>query len=331
MRTLLKIISLYLLISISLFANVEKIDEYKVDLYYANGIMIDMNVTKIKHEEKWNDIVDDMLISNEKEYKKIANIKISYNASQGFIDDVFESAEQVISNEWGWKGFSEYLRTFLEIVYLQESYDTHVPDLTAQVKAYKESIKLGHGVIVIAHSQGNYYTNEAYEELDEWMKDYFHMFGVATPANHVAGFPVDDAASPYVLFHNDFINFVVTALPSIAAHNFYESYMKEETAKKMINDFIIDEIQKHLKASSQWAVSEYLLRKKYSAGNYRSYALIKVKHLFDASIIMDEVVYPFHARGKLYKVIDSTGGAGWVQASSGGTEVVDSWIGQTED
>ena len=43
MKILLKIISL-LLVSISLFANAQKIDEYKVDLYYANGIMIDMDI-----------------------------------------------------------------------------------------------------------------------------------------------------------------------------------------------------------------------------------------------------------------------------------------------
>jgi len=338
MRTLLKIISLSLLVSISLFANVKKIDECKVDLYYANGIMIDMDVTQAKHEKKWKRIVEDMFISNPEEYKKIANAKISYNASQGFMDDVFESAEQVMSNEWGWEKFSIFFRTYLETHDIQEAYDTHIPDLTKQVTAYKESIKLGHGVIVIAHSQGNYYTNEAYEKLDSWMKDYFHMFGVATPANHVAGFPVDDGAAPYVLFHNDFINFIVTALPSnlddtrhhgfpsIDAHDFYESYMKEETSKNMIIGFIIDEIQKHSKTDSQWELDNELNK---GTKDYK----ITLKHRFDTTItsMQDVEVYPFNASKKLYHVVDNTDGNGWVKASCGGEEVFDSWSGQGSD
>jgi len=337
MRTLLKIISLSLVVSISLFANIPKIDECKSDVYYANGIMLDMDISEEEHDAKWKGIVKKLFLSNPEEYKKIANAKISYNRSQGFDDDIYESLEQAMSNEWGWEKFSIFFRTYLETHNIQEKYDTHIPDLSAQVTAYKESIKLGHGVIVIAHSQGNYYTNEAYEKLDEWMKDYFHMFGVATPANHVAGFPVDDAAAPYVLFHNDFINFIVTALPSnlndtnpehnnfpsIEAHDFYESYMKEETSKKMINDFIIDEIQKHSKNDSQWELDQELNK---GTKDYK----ITLKHRFDTSIIsmQDIEVYPFKPSQKLYHVTDNTGGNGWVKATCGGEEVFDSWIGQ---
>ena len=43
-------------------------------------------------------------------------------------------------------------------------------------------VKDGHGVIVIAHSQGNLFTNRAYKELGKssavydfiWMQKYFH-------------------------------------------------------------------------------------------------------------------------------------------------------------
>ena len=97
---------------------------------------------------------------------------------------------------------------------IQELDDSHGRDLSAQVQNYKQSIKDGHGVIVIAHSQGNYYTNESYEQLPQWMKQYFHMFGVATPANHVAGYDAGDTSAPYVLFHNDIINAIVTGLSS---------------------------------------------------------------------------------------------------------------------
>jgi hypothetical protein len=41
MRTILKSILLFILLSISLYANNQKIDECKTDLYYANGVGID--------------------------------------------------------------------------------------------------------------------------------------------------------------------------------------------------------------------------------------------------------------------------------------------------
>ena len=352
MRTLLKIISLSLLISISVFADEQKIDESKVDLYYANGILIDMTVGKDKHERKWKDRIDIIFISNSKEYKKIANAKISYNASQGFWSDIFEATEQALSNEWGWEEFSKQLRTFLETVNVQESYDSHIPDLTKQVEAYKESIKLGHGVIVVAHSQGNYYTNEAYELLKDensntikneyWMQDYFSMIGVAIPANHVAGYAVDDATAPYVLFHDDFINAVTSlpsnmqdpmqyGFPSIDAHDFYKSYMTAENSKQKIYDYILKAIHKHDLAASQWAMDRIHAYKKCSGGYLRTYGLMTVKHKFNDSIVMNEDVYPFYAGKKLYHVTDTTGGSGWVQASIGGTKVVDSWSGKTEE
>jgi hypothetical protein len=293
--------------------------------------------SKQEARKLWENIAKELFSANPQELKKIGKIDISYNVSQGFFDDLFESAEQVMSNEWGWEKFSIFFRTYLETHNIQESYDVHIPNLTTQVNAYKESIKLGHGVIVVAHSQGNYYTNEAYEQLDPWMKDYFHMFGVATPANHVAGFSVDDAAAPYVKFHNDFINFIVTSLPSnlddtrhhgfpsTNAHDFNESYMKEETSKKIINDFIIDEIQKHSKNDSQWELDQ---EKNVGTRDYK----ITLKHRFDTSIIamQDIEVYPFAPAKKLYHVIDNTGGNGWVKASCGGDEVVNYWDGKKD-
>ena len=131
MRTLLKIISVLMLISISLLANVQKIDECKSDVYYANGIMIDMDIPEEEHDAKWKKIVKKLFLSNPEEYKKIANVKISYNASQGFVDDIYESAEQVMSNEWGWSEFSVYYRTYMEKTGFQTSVDKHKPNLTA--------------------------------------------------------------------------------------------------------------------------------------------------------------------------------------------------------
>ena len=155
MKILLKLIFFFSLIT-SLYAN---IDEYKSDVYYANGIM--MNDTEAKAEKKWQEYIEKIFKNNPEVTDKIKNVKIAYNKSQWFDDDIYEAFEQVMSNEWGWKEFSDYFAIFLKIHGIQEFDNQHSIDLTKQVKAYKQSIKDGHGVIVIAHSQGNYFTNEA--------------------------------------------------------------------------------------------------------------------------------------------------------------------------
>ena len=308
-----------------------KIDEYKSDLYYANGIM--MSDTEEGALGKWEEQVDD-LFSNELEtYSKISSIRVSYNMSQGFIDDILEAFEQVTRNEWDWQAFTTFITVYLTQHNIQEDWQAHINDLIRQVDSYKQSIKDGHGVIVIAHSQGNYFTNEAYELLDDWMKSYFKMMRVATPANHVAGFVVGAITAPYVTFHNDFINFVITGLPSnrtdtrhhgfpsVAAHDFYESYLKEETTKGDIVRFIEQKIEEHTEAPSQWETDQEFER---DTINYR----ITVKHRFDTSVIMNENerVYPFTPSKKLYPVNGE-----WVKASCGGENILASWEGQADN
>ena len=39
----------------------------------------------------------------------------------------------------------------------------HYADLSLQVKKYKDSIKNGHKVLLVAHSQGNLFTNEVFK------------------------------------------------------------------------------------------------------------------------------------------------------------------------
>jgi len=327
-----KVIYLLLFLSLSLFA---KIDEYKSDLYYANGIM--MNISEKEATKVWSSKVKELFANNQKDYKQLEKIQNSYNRSQGFFDDLFESLEQKISNEFGWKELSAYVTSFLTTHNIQEDWKAHVNDLSKQVANYKKSITSGHGVIVIAHSQGNYYTNEAYEELDDWMKEYFHMFGVATPANHVAGFAVDDTTAPYVKFHNDFIKSVVGGLASnmddpnsdhnnisIDAHDFYDSYLASENSREKIVNFIQTKIQEQVEKQSQWAVDE-------NSDEGTKKHRITVKHIYDDSITIDEEIYPFAPKKKIYQVDDLDGGKSYVKASFGGEQILDKWEGQKKE
>jgi len=317
------VIAFFVLLPATILA--ENIDECKSDLYFANGIM--MKYSEKNALKMWKKEVKKLLASRPEIFTRIANRKMSYNASEGFLDDLLESFEQVMNNEWGWQDFSVYFANYLKIHGVQELAFQHNIDLDRQITAYKNSIKLGHNVIVIAHSQGNYYTNEAYEYLADWMKPYFHMMGVATPANHVAG------DGPYVKFHNDFIKSVVTGLPSnridpnnshnqtfsIAAHDFYESYLTAENTRTDIKKFILDKIEGHEKAPSQWETDQEF---ELNTCNYK----ITVKHRYDPSIEMAEKVYPFNGSKKLYQADGE-----WVKASCGGTHILDQWDGKKEN
>jgi len=64
----------------------------------------------------------------------------------------------------------------------------HNSDIELQVDQYEASIKSGHKVLVVAHSQGNLFTQEAYERLGErsannnrWLQKYFEAISIASP------------------------------------------------------------------------------------------------------------------------------------------------------
>ena len=156
-------------------------------------------------------------------------------------------------------------------------------DIETQFKAYKESIKNGHGVVVIAHSQGNFFTNLAYdmfenhilpwEEDTAWMRRYFSALAVASPANDVLG-----KSEPHITFDNDIIWLAPNSLSanienptryyidingtkvenpaSIKAHAFLTSYMKEDVTRNHILGFIRNRVDEQtynkIKRPSQW-------------------------------------------------------------------------------
>ncbi|MCF6207643.1 MAG: cadherin repeat domain-containing protein, partial [Sulfurovum sp.] len=60
--------------------------------------------------------------------------------------------------------------------------------MTAQVDKYEASIRSGHRVLVVAHSQGNLFAQEAYEKLGErskdhekWLQKYWEAISIASP------------------------------------------------------------------------------------------------------------------------------------------------------
>jgi hypothetical protein len=140
------------------------IDEYKIDIYFANGILTTPEEAFDNSEYVLKPAIIEKFGINYYN-QNIGKVDYAYNHTQGFLTDGIETFLQ----KFGWQALAD---AFIP---------THASDLQKQVDAYKESIAQGHKVLAVAHSQGNLFTFEAYEALPVWMRGYFEAISVASP------------------------------------------------------------------------------------------------------------------------------------------------------
>ena len=225
----------------------------------------------------------------------------------------------------------------------EEILEDELADVITHYRAYEKSITNGHGVIVVAHSQGNLFLNRAYSFFkkhllgkdNSWMRKYIHAIGIASPANNILG-----KKEPHMTFDNDMIQIVPDSLPinitnptryyfkiatgeviesvlSAKAHAFLTSYMATDITRDAILGFIDDSIQEHIKAKSQWKLKK---QPKCSITDCKD-KLTEVEHKYDSSLnalMKGKLVYSFKEDGKLYKVKDD-----YVKADYGGKKIVE--------
>ena len=139
------------------------IDERRADIYFANGISTKQKVASENSLLLERKIIQTYGLTYYN--NSINTIAYAYNHTNGKLPDLGESLLQKI----GWQGLTNLLTS------------DHGRDLEKQITRYKESILSGHKVLVVAHSQGNLFTGEAYAGLDEWMRPYFQAISIASP------------------------------------------------------------------------------------------------------------------------------------------------------
>ena len=159
-----KLIFLFLIWTYPLvcFAN---IDERKIDVYFANGILTDeSNATN--NALILRKAIVTTIYSNKTEMKKhIGKVDYAYNSTHGEKFDLLESTLQ----KFGWHWLNNKINS------------EHTIDLSKQIAKYKESIVSGNSVLVVAHSQGNLFTKEAYDALKPCMQKSFEAVSIASP------------------------------------------------------------------------------------------------------------------------------------------------------
>jgi len=155
------------------------IDEYKTDVYFGNGIL-----TKEQTASRNAGILEDAMIAKDgMDYynKNIAKVTYAYNRTDGAVIDLLESLLQKVDGT-GLVSIHKYAEVAALLAGLMTQ-KAHDADLKLQEEHYKDSIKNGHKVLVVAHSQGNLFAYEAYKKLPSWMKDYWEAVSVASPMN----------------------------------------------------------------------------------------------------------------------------------------------------
>lgn len=147
----------------------ESIDERKTDIYFANGVGA-TSYKKSKTQGKTQILAYIAATPSIKPY--IGKPKLAFNTGHRVIPDFFEAwlqyTDENPSAKFGWNAFKVAIGRATSIgggvVKIGEAvtrkYESD--DISEQVDAYEKSIKLGHGVLVLAHSQGNFFTNKAY-------------------------------------------------------------------------------------------------------------------------------------------------------------------------
>lgn len=160
------------------------IDECKSDVYFANGILTDEGNATANTDLLRLTIFNEIYNNNVDGFDKhIGKVDVAYNQTNGQTKDLLESLNQKIDGSLLDKiKYLDILTTLGGLL----TQDAHDSDLELQVDKYRMSIKEGHRVLVVAHSQGNLFTGEAYKKLGEesssgWMQDYFEVISVASP------------------------------------------------------------------------------------------------------------------------------------------------------
>jgi hypothetical protein len=192
------------------------------------------------------------------------------------------------------------------------------------------SLKKSHRVLLVAHSQGNLFGNEVYDNLIPWEQGYFKMVSIGTPANHVIG-----KTSPYTtlkcdkVINDNLIGGIPGHLPgniectgkekSSDGHQFVASYLSNHLSLEKIVSDISKSLDELANTASQWSTDQ-----EFDKGtcDYR----ITVKHRFDPALEIGEKVYPFAPNQKLYQVNGE-----YVKATCGGKNILQEWEGKNED
>jgi hypothetical protein len=225
-------------------------DNKETIVFFGNGI----KTIKTKAYNSSKLINKQLKLALPTEDYEVLDFKISYNETGGGIRDLFESTIQSLTLDasrfwrilWGREIMPDWFvdKLLLLSTVLDKSALVTTDSLKDHVSTYTTKIAEGKKVLLVAHSQGNFFGNQAYNLLDSRERQSFAMVSVANPDNTVLD--DDSPAAPYTTLVNDkVIQAIIVAqilLPTkpmepntvnlvesddSLQHNFIDTYMVE--------------------------------------------------------------------------------------------------------
>jgi hypothetical protein len=194
----------------------------------------------------------DVLSSDE--YAK-TSFQMTCNPTRGHIADVWRATKQRFSSDsaaflralGGINLMPDFLRDALvdKADEIGASAAVDDPTLQQHVDIYNREILEGKKVVVVAHSQGNFYANLAYQNLPAEYRPSFGIVSVANPDSYVAG------EGPYTTLFGDLIigaiplakrantaNSLLPDFKDLSGHMFLASYMPagSNSRKQILRD-----------------------------------------------------------------------------------------------
>lgn len=181
-------------------------------IYFGNGINTSMISAKASLDRLTKELGND---NNGEELK----YSLAYNETEGMALDLVQASEQQaiqidsrlmlwlngagLAPDWFSTWYQNYLARRTVVV---------AEEVVEHANYYLNDILEGKKVVVVSHSQGNFYVNEAKQllarQLSSDKMSSFAIFGVAVPSDNIGG-----SRSPYLTNHRDFIQKVPLSMP----------------------------------------------------------------------------------------------------------------------
>ncbi len=189
--------------------------EQSIAIFFGNGITTTPDSAELsleRLEEEIGDSYKGQKVRYDLAYNKTTNIYVDLGQSAVQAGIQFDSQimlwlnGQSLAPDWFAQWYQKFLLGFTVVA---------ADELPEHIGKYGDAIAFGQKVVVVAHSQGNFYANEArkllHQKLSAEKMASFQIFGVAVPANNVGG-----ATGPYLTNDRDFI---YSAVPGAISSN----------------------------------------------------------------------------------------------------------------
>jgi hypothetical protein len=171
----------------------------KILVVFGNGVLSNLYNAKQSQREVENRLRA-ILPSDQ---FALLEFKTAYNTSVDGLADIYEAVKQKIANDsyvtqfWRWMSnldpLPDWLQDFMKQKLAAIDPTTYLEghDLTVQLDMYRTAILEGKKVVLVAHSQGNFFANKAYDVLYDSANPIgsqgFGVVAVANPASFVGG------------------------------------------------------------------------------------------------------------------------------------------------